>query len=159
MITLMLHKYASLNAVSLDNLKIRTFVRFQCKIVNWWYLVIKHLLWVKSVKNQTLVYVRKNCLARPAAELGNSFRTRYLLCLQKKDWLCPLPWGRNVPVKRLCSVNPYLCRILGVRVHRLNQVLAVVWSLFCPISMDVGAVLHHRTFFALRVEISSLLWG
>ncbi len=34
---------------------------------------------------------------------------------------------------RLWSVNPYLCPIFGVRMHRSNQVLAVTQSLFRPI--------------------------
>jgi hypothetical protein len=34
--------------------------------------------WRTGVKKQTMVYVRKSCLARPAAELGYFICTRYL---------------------------------------------------------------------------------
>jgi hypothetical protein len=79
-----------------------------------------------------MVYVRKSCLARPAAELGISIRTRYILSvLRISADFDPRP---GVEGTGLClrSVNPYLCPILGARVHRSNQVLAVTWSLFCP---------------------------
>ncbi len=80
----------------------------------------------RFLRNQTMVYVRKSCSARPAAELGNSIRTRYFLCLKKQNGLCPLPLGRNVPVNvyALSSPIPVLFRV-SVRT-KLNQVLAVV---------------------------------
>jgi hypothetical protein len=43
-----------------------------------------------------MLYVRKSCRARPAAELGNSIRIRYLLCLKNCYGLCHLPRGQNV---------------------------------------------------------------
>ncbi len=52
-------------------------VRFRCKFVNLRYLVIKEYLLKNGVKERTMVYVRKSCLACPAAELGISIRTHY----------------------------------------------------------------------------------
>jgi hypothetical protein len=59
-------------------------VRFRCKFVKkkkkWNFAIFGHkrIFAREQVKKRTRVYVRKGRLARPAAELGNFHRTRYL---------------------------------------------------------------------------------
>jgi hypothetical protein len=79
-----------------------------------------------GLRNQTMVYVRKSCLACPAAKLGNSICTCYPLCFKKWYELRPLPRGRNVPVDVYALSTP-ISVLFRVSVHtKQNQVLAVV---------------------------------
>jgi hypothetical protein len=107
-----------------------------------------------------MVYVRKSCLS-PGDKAGEiPFVPAIPLCLKNLVQTLTTAQGSRVPVNVYALSTPYLCPILGVPVHRLNQVLAVNRSLLCPNSMDVmEAVLHLRIFFVLGVEISSLIWG
>jgi hypothetical protein len=112
----------------------------------------------KGFKDQTMVYVRKSCLS-PSNKAGEIPFVPLSLSVLRRVQTSPLAPGSNVPVNVYTLSTPFSVLFwVSVRTKR-NQVLAVVWSLFCSTSMDVEAVLHLRNFFVLRAEISSLIWG
>ncbi len=137
------------------------YVRFRCKMVKENFAIFGHkgIFAQERVKERTRVYVRKSCLDRPAAELGNFHSYPISSLSQELVWtLTPAP-GSVVPVNDNALSTPISVLFREPVRTKLNQVLAVVWSLFCPYSMDVEAVLHLRNFFVSRVRNSSLILG
>ncbi len=89
--------------------------------------------------------VREKELSRsPGCGAGVFHSYRYSSLSQDIVRTSPPARGSKVPVNVYALSTPYLCPILGVHVHRLNQVLAVIQSSFRPNSMDVEAALHLR---------------
>jgi hypothetical protein len=95
--------------------------------------------------------VRVVSLAQPRS-LGISIVPAIFLCLKKLVRTSTPAPGLVVPVNVNALSTP-ISVLFGEPVRtELNQVLAVVWSLFRPYSMDVEAVLHLRIFFVSRVK-------
>jgi hypothetical protein len=80
----------------------------------------------------------------PSLGAGDSFCTCYPLCLKKLVWTSTPAPGSEVPVNVNTLSTPISVLFREPVRTELNQVLAVVRSLFCPYSMDVEVVLHLR---------------
>ncbi len=152
-----IHFNTELQTTVVEKLPTSLSVRFQCKIVRRNLVIFSHVD-IRFEKNgfeeQTMVYMRKSCLSPNNKAREIAFVPAIFSVIRSITNFAP---RLTVPVNVHALSTPISVLFLGGRVHRSNQVLAVIWSSFHLNSMDVEVVLHLRIFFVSRVEIGSFV--